>query len=89
MAVELGQQWAASVAAQLQEWAIGRSAGAPGPGAGAALSQLRKFLDSVPPGYPEATSPEEAARDWLLMSALVGGAGRPFEAGASRGGAGG
>ena len=78
MAVELGQQWAVSVGAQLQEWAVGTSAEAPGPDAGGALSQLRKFLDSVPPGYPEATSPEEAARDWLLMSVLAGGAGGRF-----------
>ena len=87
MAVELGQQWAASVGAQLQEWAVGTSPGAAEPDAGGALGQLGKFLHSVPPGYPEATSPEEAARDWLLMSVLAGGVGGRSEVRASRSGA--
>ncbi len=32
-----------------------------------------RFLSSLPPGYAEETTPEDAAVDWIEMSALLGG----------------
>jgi glutamate dehydrogenase len=39
---------------------------------GAGVGQLDRFVSSLPPGYAEATSPEQAARDWAELAALVG-----------------
>jgi glutamate dehydrogenase len=69
MAIQLGDEWASGLDAHLRDWA----AGVGHVDAGAALGGVGKFLSSVPPGYPEATHPEEAARDWLEMFRLAGG----------------
>ncbi len=62
--------WAASFEAALSNLAPARRAGeAPL----ASWDGRREFLSSLPPGYTEETSSEDAAVDWLEMSSLLGG----------------
>ncbi|HTV10514.1 MAG TPA: NAD-glutamate dehydrogenase domain-containing protein [Acidimicrobiales bacterium] len=67
------ERWATAFAAQLR--LLPRTGGADG-----AYEQRQRFLASLPPGYPEETSPEAAARDWQKLFALMA----PLGAGSER-----
>jgi glutamate dehydrogenase len=59
------EPWASSFDTELRQHA------ADGPVDGEAREGRRRFLSCLPPGYAEETSPEDAATDWLEISALL------------------
>ncbi len=59
------ETWASSFDNELGQLA---SDGRPG---GTAREGRQRFLSCLPPGYVEETTPEDAASDWLQMSALL------------------
>ena len=70
--------WAASFEAELSNLATTQRAARP---LLTGWDDRREFLASLPPGYTEETSPQDAAVDWLEMSSLLGGEPEADEAG--------
>jgi glutamate dehydrogenase len=62
--------WATSFEQALSRLSTPEHAGGAPPSV--AEDERGNFLSSLPPGYAEATSPEDAAADWLEMSSLLG-----------------
>jgi glutamate dehydrogenase len=62
--------WATSFEQALSR--LGPSEGGDAGAAARAKEGLGSFLSSLPPGYTEQTSPEDAAVDWLELSSLLG-----------------